>query len=490
MSENPLKSLSPRSLWEAFYELTQIPRPSGHEERVCEWLVTWAKEHGFDVHRDEVGNVYVKVPASPGREGAPTVILQGHVDMVGEKDAGVEHDFEKDPIRVVVEGDKVTAQGTTLGADNGIGVAAALAAAVDPEVVHGPLELLFTIDEERGLKGAQGVQPDLLTGKKLLNLDSEDEAVIFVGCAGGLDTVVRLPVAEESPGGNLAYGTLKVTGLKGGHSGLEIHMGRGNAIKILARTLRHLMERVQGLGIERMEGGTRRNAIPRDAAADFFVPDAARGEVEEIVSHVHREVAEELATKDPDVRIDVVWRADGSGRAWKAEDARRAVDLIYALPHGVLGMSVEVPGVVETSSNLATVEVQDGRLVLGCSSRSFVGTILEEVHQSIAAASRLAGAEYAAEGGYPAWRPDMGSELLKVAREVLEESFGKPVEVTAIHAGLECGILSEKLPGVEMISFGPNIRGAHTPEEYVSVSSVQRFWQALRALLDRLSSQR
>ncbi len=487
MSENPLAGLTPRSLWENFFALTQIPRPSGSEERVCGWLVDWARNHGFDAERDETGNVYVRVPATAGREQAPTVILQGHVDMVGEKDAGVEHDFERDPIRVEVDGDRVRARGTTLGADNGIGVAAALAAATDPEVAHGPLELLFTVDEERGLNGAQGVRPEALKGGYLLNLDSEDEAVIFVGCAGGLDTVIRLPVALASVPEGVAHGSLQVSGLKGGHSGLEIHLGRGNAIKVLARALRRLRDRVDGFGLERLEGGTRRNAIPRDARADFYVPEAARAQVEELVARFQEEMRTELASKDPDVTVEVVWRAGGGESGLVTRDLDRMLDLLTALPHGVLGMSPEIEGVVETSSNLATAAWEDGVLVVGCSSRSFVGSILQEVHEGIAAAGRLAGAEATAEGGYPAWTPRMDSRLLAISRRVMEESFGRPVKVTAIHAGLECGILSERLPGVEMISFGPDIRGAHTPEEYVSISSVQRFWIALRALLSELS---
>ena len=487
MTQHPVEQLEPKSLWQAFYRLTQIPRPSGHEEKVCAWLMDWAKEHGFSAKQDSVGNVYIDVPASKGKESAPRIILQGHVDIVGEQETDRNHNFETDPLDVSVDGDKVTARGTTLGADNGIGVAAGLAAATDESVVHGPMTLLFTIDEERGLKGAAGINPEWLDAAYLLNLDSEDEAVIFVGCAGGADTVLGLPIKKGQALADAATAELSLSSLKGGHSGLEIHLGRGNAIKLLTRVLRKLAAE-DAVALESLSGGTRRNAIPRDAVARIQVPNAKKDLAEKIASEMQDLFREELATKDADVTVSLNWTNAAPGQAWTQETLGQCLNLLTALPHGVLGMSMELPGVVETSTNLATVEEQDGTLKVGCSSRSSVGTILEEVQASVAAIGKLADCSITVEDGYPGWKPNMQAKLLEVARTTMSEVFGKPVEVTAIHAGLECGLLSERLPKVEMISFGPDIEGAHTPEEAVSIPSTKRFWDAFKALLAKLSA--
>ncbi len=486
MTQHPVEQIEPTSLWQAFYRLTQIPRPSGHEEQVCSWLVSWAKEHGFEAKQDSVGNVYIDVPATKGRESAPRIILQGHVDIVGEQENGRNHHFETDPLDVSVEGDKVTARGTTLGADNGIGVAAALAAASDETVTHGPMTLLFTIDEERGLKGAAGINPEWLDATYLLNLDSEDEAVIFVGCAGGADTVLGLPIEKEPASSDASVAELSVSGLKGGHSGLEIHLGRGNAIKLLTRVLRKLAAE-DVLALESISGGTRRNAIPRDARARVQIPNAKKDRAEQIRSEMEALFKEELATKDADVTVTLDWLDVEPGQVWTKDRLHRAIELLTALPHGLLGMSTDLPGVVETSTNLATVEESGDSLKIGCSSRSSVGSILAEVQESVAAIGRMAQCSVTVEDGYPGWKPNMQSHLLEVAKTTMTEVFARPVEVTAIHAGLECGLLSERLPKVEMISFGPDIEGAHTPQEAVSIPSTRRFWNAFKALLAQLA---
>ncbi len=486
MTQHPVEQLEPKSLWQAFYRLTQIPRPSGHEEKVCKWLMDWAAEHNFEAKQDSVGNVYIDVPATPGHESAPRIILQGHVDIVGEQEADRNHDFVNEPLDIMIEGDKVTARGTTLGADNGIGVAAGLAAAEDDSVVHGPMTLLFTIDEERGLKGAASIKPEWLEATYLLNLDSEDEAVIFVGCAGGADTVLGLPLDKSDPKPQTAAARLSVSGLRGGHSGLEIHLGRGNAIKLLTRVLRELKAEA-GLAVEKIEGGTRRNAIPRDAIATIQIPADKKDAAEQVAARMQSLFREELANKDPEVTVTLAWQESAGGKVWSEATLTKALDLLTALPHGVLGMSVDLPGVVETSTNLATVTEEDGKLQLGCSSRSSVGSILAELQETVGAIGRLSGCSLKVEDGYPGWKPNMESKLLEVARTTMAEVFGKPVEVTAIHAGLECGLLSERLPKVEMISFGPDIEGAHTPQEAVSVPSTKRFWDAFKALLERLA---
>ncbi|MCD6497365.1 MAG: aminoacyl-histidine dipeptidase [Deltaproteobacteria bacterium] len=484
---NPLSGLKPESLWDAFYHLTQIPRPSGHEQAVCAWLMEWAGKHGFEAKQDEVGNVVVKVPASPGHEGAPTVILQGHVDMVPEKEASCPHDFEKDPIDVMIDGNWVTAKDTTLGADNGIGVAAGMAAAVDPSVTHGPLELVFTIDEERGLVGASSLHGDWVTGKYLLNLDSEDEAMIFVGCAGGVDTVLKVPVTTTQVQASWKAAKLHVSGLQGGHSGLEINLGHGNAIKLATRVLRALSAKTS-MDIESLTGGSRRNAIPRDATCLLWMRPEDQATAETIVAEQQAEFAHEFVTKDPDVKVSLEWEDRPSKTRWTDDVTTRVIDVLSALPHGVLGMSRDLEGIVETSTNLATVTLEDAKLAIGCSSRSSVDSILADVRQGIVAIGHLAGVEIVEEDGYPGWTPDMSSHLLAVARETLSETYGKPVVVTAIHAGLECGLLSERLPGVQMISFGPDIKGAHTPQEAVSIPSALKFWDGLKSLLAALAA--
>jgi len=481
-----LARLEPRSVWSHFAEIARIPRPSKHEERIAAWVRSVAEGHGFDVRSDATGNLVVVVPASPGHESAAPVVLQSHLDMVCEKNRDVEHDFMADPIRPRIDGEWVTATGTTLGADNGIGVAAALAAATAPEVVHGPLRLLFTLDEETGLTGAQTLDSSMLDARTLLNLDSEEDGVLFVGCAGGIDAHLTLPIRRRpAPAGTKPF-RLAVRGLRGGHSGLNIHEGRGNAVKLLARTLVAVREDGIDFALSRVEGGSAHNAIPREAEAQLALADSDARRVGAVLDRVRAAFATELAGVDDALSI-ALDAADGDEPVLEAADRDRALDLLAALPHGALAMSRDIPGLVETSTNLATVAAADANLRVVTSSRSSVDSARDAVLGSILAAGRLAGADVAPHGGYPGWKPNLASPVLGVVRAVYRDLWGRDPKVTAIHAGLECGLFAEKMPGLDMVSFGPQIEGAHSPDERVHVASVERFWHALVRSLGALA---
>lgn len=483
---NDLTQLEPRPVWEHFASIARIPRPSKHEEGAAAYVRSVAAREGFQVRADAVGNLFVDVPSTPGRESAPVVILQGHLDMVGEKNKEVAHDFMKDPIRPRIDGDWVRATGTTLGADNGIGVSAALAAATDRSVEHGPLELLFTLDEETGLTGAKNLDPAFLRGSTLINLDSEEDGVLFVGCAGGADAFLFLNPAWVEPGKGLTSYRLEVTGLRGGHSGLNIHENRGNALKLLARLLYGAREAKIPFELQTIEGGSKHNAIPREAEATLHVSPREEASLRRFVDHMTTAFKTELEGIDEGLAIHLTAAKDGSP-VLDAADRERFLRLLMALPHGVLAMSPAIPGLVETSSNLAVVQPDQRRFKIVTSSRSSVAPTLRSVVSSIEAAGRLAGAEVETHDGYPGWKPNLASPVLQVVREVYRKQWGREPQVTAIHAGLECGLLGEKLPGLDMVSFGPQIEGAHSPDEKVSISSVGRFWEALKSVLQRLS---
>lgn len=481
-----VSDLEPRPLWRHFDQILTIPRGSKQEERMRRYVLGVAERSGLGHKLDAAGNVVVAKPGTAGREGAPATILQSHLDMVEEKNSDVDHDFSKDPIRPQRNGEWLKATGTTLGSDNGIGVAAMLALLEAADVGHGPLELLFTVDEETGLTGAANLGPDLLTGRRLLNLDSEDEGILTVGCAGGADSHLRLGVSTAPPPAGSAALEVQLAGLKGGHSGVDIHLQRGNAVQLLARAL-HRAALATPLQLATFRGGDKHNAIPREAFATVVAAAAGK---ERLTKEIEAELAairEEYRPAEPDLS----WRlsdAPAPSQVWDGATTAKVLQLVTALPHGVLAMSYDIPNLVETSTNLAKVLPEDGHLSVLLSSRSSVASALAAVRRRIRAAATLAGAEVTEGNGYPGWKPDLSSHLLKVVQDQHEKVLGFAPEVGAVHAGLECGIIGEKYPGMDMISFGPTIQYPHSPDERVKIDTVERFWRLLTATLEALAA--
>jgi dipeptidase D len=486
---SPLEKLEPRLIWKHFDAIRQIPRPSKHEERVAEHIVSWAKSHRFEVKRDGAGNVLVRVPATAGHEKAPAIVLQGHLDMVPEKNSDVAFDFEKDAIQVRVVGDYVYATGTTLGSDNGIGVAAAMAIAEDSKATHGPLELLFTIDEETGLTGAMQLDAKLLSGRILLNLDTEEDAALYIGCAGGADTHATFTVTREEALKGTVPVRISVRGLRGGHSGVDIHENRGNAVKFLLRTLNALRAKGIEFGIVTIAGGSKHNAIPREADAVIRISKGNEGTAFAVVDECARVLKEEFGEIDPNQRLECVTLKDeeDNRKVWIRFDNDRVLDAMLACAHGVLGMSRAVPGLVETSNNLAVVTTEGNTVKVTTSSRSSVMPSLKATTEQIGAAFRLGGAEVEQRDGYPGWKPNPNSPVLNTALKVFEREFKKKPVVKAIHAGLECGLIGEKYPGMDMVSLGPQIESPHSPDERVQISTVDRFYTFLKATLAELA---
>jgi len=486
---SPLDKLEPRLIWKHFDAIRQIPRPSKHEERIAEHVANWAKSHGLEVKRDGAGNVLVKVPATAGHEKAPVIVLQGHLDMVPEKNSDVAFDFEKDAIQVRVVGDYVYATGTTLGSDNGVGVAAAMAVAEDQKAVHGPLELLFTIDEETGLTGAMQLDTKLLAGRILINLDTEEDAALYIGCAGGADTHATFTVSREDALKGTVPVRVSVRGLRGGHSGVDVHENRGNALKFLLRTLNALQGKGIEFGIVSLAGGSKHNAIPREADAVIRISKGNESAAVAAVDSFARVLKEEFGEIDPGQRVECVTLEDReeNRKVWIRFDNDRVLDALLACPHGVLGMSRAVPGLVETSNNLAVVTTEGNTVKVTTSSRSSVMPSLKATTEQIGAAFRLGGAEVEQRDGYPGWKPNPSSAVLNTALKVFEREFKKKPAVKAIHAGLECGLSGEKYPGMDMVSMGPQIESPHSPDERVQISTVDRFYTFLKATLAELA---
>ena len=481
-----IANLEPKFLWQHFAGLCRIPRGSKNETAIVAHVEAEAKKRGLEVRRDSVGDLVVRIKATPGHESAPTVVIQGHLDMVCEKNADTAHDFEKDPIRAVVDGDWVHATGTTLGADNGIGVAAGLALMDDTSAVHPALELLMTIDEESGMTGALSMPSDFVSGRRLLNLDSEEDGTLYVGCAGGGNSELKLTLRRDASLKGFKAFTARVTGLRGGHSGLNIHENRANAIKLLVRVLRDASAKMS-LRLGAIDAGNKHNAIPREATAVVYVPTRKDAEFRKLVQGWAKVLKDEFSGVEPDLRLELASPPAARPKPITAAAAGRALDLLAALPHGVLGMSQAIPGLVETSNNLAVVATEDRALRIVTSSRSSVGPTLQALLASVAAAGRLAGAEVIQGGGYPAWKPNMDSQLLKVARETYQKMYGAEAKVTAIHAGLETGILGSRIAGLDMLSFGPQIEGAHSPTERVNVASTAKFYDFFKGMLRALA---
>jgi dipeptidase D len=477
--------LKPLLIWKHFEQILKIPHCSGNEKELGDYIITQAKNFDLEWKRDDVGNVVVSKKASPGMENAPGVILQGHIDMVCEKNSDVEHDFSKDPIQPEKKGEWVSAKGTTLGSDNGVGVAAALALMEDETMVHGPLEFLFTVDEETGLTGATKIRPDFLKGKILLNLDSEDEGTFTIGCAGGADSEILLPVNRKG-GKEGELFRLKLFGFRGGHSGIDIDQGRGNAIKLLARMLWQAGEKAP-FALAGMEGGNMRNAIPREATASLYVDPSQK----ETLQVVFKESFEKIYTEFKSIESEAKFafeKLDEDGLPPLTDESKKTlVNLLMTLPHGVLSMHQEMKGLVETSTNLAIVHTHTDHVQIISSSRSSVASGLEATRNTIAALCDTVGAQLAQPEGYPGWMPNLQSRILQTCKDVYSKMFQKEPEVGAVHAGLECGIIGEKFPGMDMISFGPTIEHPHSPEERVHVGSVEKFWNFLAGVLAALS---
>ena len=472
MSE--IKKLNPERVWKHFYSLTQIPRPSKKEEKVIEFMKNFGESLGLETIVDHIGNVIIRKPASPGMENRKGVILQGHLDMVPQKNSDKVHDFEKDPIETMIDGEWVKANGTTLGADNGMGCAAAMAVLEDKSLVHGPIEALFTIDEETGMTGANHLKSGLLKGDILLNLDSEDEGELYVGCAGGVDVNVTMNYPEvDMPKGFVAY-KLSVTGLKGGHSGMDINIGRANSNKILFRFLTYATH-FYDLKIAEINGGSLRNAIPRESFAIVAIAEKEATKFESEVAKFEKTFKQEFSKSEPDLQMKVE-KTDAPAKIMANDEMHKICKAVYACPHGVQRMSDAMPGLVETSNNLAIVKCINGKFAVHCLVRSSVDTAKEGVMYKIGGLFNLIGAEVAYEGAYPGWKPNMDSPILKTMLKTYEKLYNKTPEIKAIHAGLECGILGAAYPNWDMISFGPTIRYPHSPDERILISSVEKFW--------------
>ena len=470
-------NLEPKALWKHFYSLTQIPRPSKKEGKIIEYMKKWGEDLGLETVVDEIGNVIIKKPATPGMEDRKGIILQGHLDMVPQKNSDNDHDFEKDPIDAYIDGDWVTARGTTLGADNGMGVAAAMAVLEDDSIAHGPIEALFTIDEETGMTGAINLKPGYLDGDILLNMDSEDEGELYIGCAGGIDTNVKYNFKkEQTPGGTKAY-KLVVKGLKGGHSGLDIHLGKGNACLIINKVMNEAFEKF-GLRVAEIDAGSLRNAIPREATATVVIPSEYEGSFKAFLSDIQNSEKEALKDIDPDLEILAVDENIPNSVIDK-ETQQGLLNGVANCPNGVLAWDANLPGVVETSSNLAIIKMNGDAIEVACLTRSGVNSERDKWAHKIADNFRENGAEVSHAGAYPGWKPNVNSEILDTMKEVYNNKFGKVPEVKVIHAGLECGILGATYTNWDMISFGPTIRFPHSPDEKVKIETVQKFWDYL-----------
>ncbi len=480
-------SLQPQSVWSIFGEISKIPRGSGNEAAVMRWVLDWAKAKGLPAKQDAVGNVLVTIPATPGCEKVPAVLVQGHLDMVCEKNSDTKHDFEKDPIKLLVQGDWVTADGTTLGADNAIGVAMGMALADAKGVKHGPVELLMTVDEERGLTGAAGVKKGFFKARLMINLDSEQDDALFVGCAGGRDTVYTVSNRKQKVAKGLVGRKVTVRGLLGGHSGLDVDKHRGHAIKILNRCLLAARDEV-AFKLVSFDGGSMRNAIPREAEAVVAVPEADTAKFKKLVDGMAKRIkAEELAGVDDGCVVKVgackLTHTLGGGCT------TRTLGLIAAIPSGISQMSRAIPGLVETSSNLGVVTTDGSKVTMVTCSRSSSMASLDEVVRQHAMIGELAGAAVKTEQpeGYPGWAPNPKSKMVAITAKEYKRIFKHEPQLLAIHAGLECGLLTEKYPDLDIVSFGPNIAGAHSPDEKVSVTSVQKIWKLFLGVIEKVA---
>ena len=476
-----ITNIEPKAVWENFYSLTQIPRPSKKEEKIQSFMVNFGKSLGLETIKDEVGNVIIRKPATKGMENCKGIILQGHLDMVPQKNNATVHDFEKDPIDAWIDGEWVRARGTTLGADNGIGVAAAMAVLASKDLVHGPIEALFTCDEETGMTGAQGLQPDVLKGDILLNMDSEEEGELYVGCAGGINADIEFEYDEVIVPEGVAPYKIVISGLKGGHSGLDINLGRGNANKLIVRFLKYATRELD-VRLAEIMGGGMRNAIPREAYAIIVIPEENINQVQKAVAKFNAIYFHELSAVEPNLSFTIEpCQMPKSVIEERVQDD--FIDAVYGCPNGVIRMSDGMAGLVETSTNLSTVKSSKGVIFVKCLLRSSVDTAKEDLVEQVDSVFSLGGAMVSFDGGYPGWKPNMDSQILKEMKVIYNNKFGKVPAVLGIHAGLECGILGGVYPNWDMISFGPTMRSPHSPDERVNIASVQKFWDYLVEIL-------
>ena len=476
-----IKNLAPELVWNIFDQITKVPRPSKKEEKIRQWLVDFAKQHNIECHLDATGNILMRKPATPGYEDHQTIVMQGHIDMVCEKNSNVDHDFENDPIETIIDGDWVKANGTTLGADNGVGVALSLACLIDDSFQHGPLEALFTYDEETGLTGANAIEEGFMTGKVLINLDSETEGQIFIGCAGGMDTVGLFHYTPAPAPKDLYYAKVKVSGLLGGHSGGDIHLQHANANKILARFLTTQPDAV----LAAIHGGNLRNAIAREAEAVIGIPYSSKDNVVAELNQFAAIIEGEVGDIEKGMKLTIE-TVDTPETVIEKEVADRLIKALIVCPHGVQGMSRSMPGLVETSTNMASVKmIEPGVIKVETSQRSSVESEKRAIAQAVATTFSLAGAEVKQGSGYPGWKPNTNSPIMKVCADTYRDLYGKEPEILAIHAGLETGLFLTKYPYLDMVSIGPTMEGVHSPDERLYIPSVGTFYAYLKEVLSR-----
>jgi len=486
MSDTILNNIEPERVWHYFEEISKIPRCSQYEEKIREYIKKFAQRTNLAHKTDDVGNIVIKKSGTRGYEGSKTVILQGHMDMVCEKNQGTDHDFLKDPLKLKINGDWVSAESTTLGADNGIAIAINLAILESRDIEHGPIEALFTVDEETGLTGALHLDPSLIEGNLLINLDSEEEGVLYIGCAGGVTTSGWIPIEWSPTPTDYQYFRMTITGLRGGHSGGDIHCHRGNAIKFSTRILWNLLEKID-IRIATLKGGGKHNAIPREMFLSFIVPKAQKDHMLSIFNSIKENIFYEYKDIEPGIRIDLEEATDPPQKVLSPKATFKTINCLFMMPHGVDEYSRSIQGMVETSSNLASVELLDYEIYVVTSQRSSMTSKRDNMANRITAVLRCPGARVSYSSIYPAWTADPNNPLIDITSEAYKELTGKKPQVTAIHAGLECGVIRERCPNINMISLGPDLKDVHTPNERLSIKSVERTWELLLLTLKKIA---
>ncbi|EPW3768223.1 aminoacyl-histidine dipeptidase [Vibrio fluvialis] len=486
MSEfhSEISKLSPAPVWQFFDKICSIPHPSKHEEALAQYIIGWAKEQGLDVRRDPTGNVFIKKPATPGMEHKKAVVLQAHIDMVPQKNEDTDHDFAKDPIQPYIDGEWVTAKGTTLGADNGIGMATCLAVLASTEIKHGPLEVLLTIDEEAGMTGAFGLEAGWLEGEILLNTDSEQEGEVYMGCAGGVDGALTFDIQREALPAGYVTRQLTLKGLKGGHSGCDIHTGRSNANKLIARFLAGHAQELD-LRLIEFRGGSLRNAIPREAFVTVAIPADNQTKLDELFTTYTELLKAELGRVETNL-VTFNEAKEAALGVFALADQQRVIAALNACPNGVIRMSDDIEGVVETSLNVGVITTDEQQIKVLCLIRSLIDSGRSQVESMLTSVAELAGADIAFSGAYPGWKPDADSEIMHIFRDMYEGIYGHKPNIMVIHAGLECGLFKKPYPEMDMVSFGPTIKFPHSPDEKVKIDTVGLFWEQMIALLENI----